>query len=45
MNKVQFLAVLGAVLVTGVELLALDYYTARAIARSPAHEVRLSQAA
>ena len=37
MKTVRILAVLGAFLLTTGELVALDYYTAKLTARSPAH--------
>ena len=39
MNTVRLLAVLGAVVVTSAELLAVDYYTGKLAARSAQHVV------
>lgn len=41
MQKIRILALLGALLATTTEVVALDYYTAKLVARSPA---RLAQA-
>ncbi|MBV9697563.1 MAG: hypothetical protein JO005_11600 [Gammaproteobacteria bacterium] len=45
MKKVRVLALLGALLVTTTELVALDYYTAKLAARSPAHPAQVTGAA
>jgi len=45
MKKVRILALLGALLATTTEVVALDYYTAKLAARSPARIAQAGSAA
>lgn len=44
MNKIRILALLGALLATTTEVVALDYYPAKLVARSPARTAQAGSA-